>query len=161
VAALAPIPALLAGAQGLGHVTLAYDRDGAPRYDYLALPYEGDFLPSLPLRAAVAYLGLDWSKVGLALGQGVRLGDEFAPTDGAMRLLINYRGPRGTFPTFSFADLLDGHVPAEALRGKLVLVGASFIGGSDGNPSPFSQAPLPGTERLANIADMLLHRDFL
>jgi len=25
-----------------------------------------------------------------------------------MRLLINYRGPRDTFPSFSFADLLAG-----------------------------------------------------
>ena len=28
------------------------DRDGAPRYGYLALPFSGDFVPSLPVRVA-------------------------------------------------------------------------------------------------------------
>lgn len=38
---------------------------------------------------------------------------------------IDFRGGPGTFPTYSFADLLAGRVPRERLRGKIVVVGAT------------------------------------
>ncbi|MFZ2005626.1 MAG: adenylate/guanylate cyclase domain-containing protein [Stellaceae bacterium] len=159
--ALVPVSPLGEAAAGLGHVDIAYDRDGAPRYDYLALPFNGDFLPSLPVRAAAAYLGVPWSDVGLALGAGVRIGSRQAPTDSAMRLVINYRGPRGTIPTYSFVDLVQGRVPAPELAGRIVLIGASFIGDSDAYPAPFNNTPMPGTERIADIIDSLVAGDFI
>ena len=161
VSAVLPIEALAKAALGLGHVNQAYDLDAAPRYDYLALPFGADFLPSLSLRAAAAYLDVPWPDVGLALGEGVRLKGRMIPTDRAMRLLINYRGPRGTFPTYAFIDLLEDRVPAQALQGRLVLLGASFIGDLDSYPSPFGSTPLPGVERMGNIIDTILARDFI
>src|SRR5262249_51965281 len=65
---LMPVPILAEAAAGLGHVNLAFDRDGAPRYDYVALPFSGDFVPSMPVRAVAAYRGVAWTDVGLALG---------------------------------------------------------------------------------------------
>jgi hypothetical protein len=47
--AVLPIETLAVAAAGLGHTTITYDRDSAPRYDYAALPFEGDFLPSLAI----------------------------------------------------------------------------------------------------------------
>jgi adenylate cyclase len=160
-AALQPVPALAAAAAGLGHVNIAFDRDGAPRYDYLALPFAGDFVPSLPLRVAAAWLGVKWPEVGLSLGDGVRLGDRFVPTDPAMRLLINYRGPRGTIATCSFADLVDGKLPDDRFADRIVLIGASFTGIADSYPGPFGNTPIPGTERLANAVDTILAGDFI
>ena len=159
--AVLPIETLATAAAGLGHTTIAYDRDGVPRYDYLALPYEADFLPSLSIRAAAAYLDVAWSQVALALGAGVRIGDLTVPTDRAMRLLINYRGPPGTFPRFSFADLLAGRVPADKLSGRIVLIGASFLGSNDNFAQPFGATPMPGVERMANIIDTVISRDFI
>ncbi|HWB50729.1 MAG TPA: adenylate/guanylate cyclase domain-containing protein [Stellaceae bacterium] len=159
--AVTPVAPLGEAAAGLGHVDISYDRDGAPRYDYLALPFDGDFLPSLPVRAAAAYFGVPWNDVGLALGAGVRIGRHAVPTDRAMRLVVNYRGPRGTIPTYSFVDLLQGRVPADRLAGRIVLIGASFIGIADTNPAPFDNTPMPGTERMANIIDSLIAGDFI
>ena len=156
-----PIPRLAAAAAGLGHVNIAYDRDGAPRYDYLALPFNGDFLPSLPVVAAADYLGIPWDQVGLALGGGITLGNEHIPTDPAMRLVVNYRGPRGTIPTYSFVDLVDGRIAADKLAGRIVLIGASFIGNFDTNPAPYNSTPVPGTERMANIIDSLISHDVI
>ena len=79
------------------------------------------------------------------MGQGVSIGAVAAPTDRAMRLLINYRGPRGTFPTFSFVDLIEGRVQAEAVRDRLILVGAAAVGINDTFRSPFGSAPLPAS----------------
>jgi len=159
--AVLPIPELAEAATGLGHVNIAFDRDGEPRYDYLAVPFSGDFVASLPVRAAATYLGVPWTTVGLALGDGVELGNRFIPTDPAMRLLVNYRGARGTIPTYSFDDLVEGRLPADLFKGRIVLVGASFIGIADTYPGPFGNTPIPGTERLANIIDSILAGDFI
>ena len=156
-----PIPLLAAVAAGFGHVNISYDRDGAPRYDYLALPFNGDFLPSMPVRATAAYLGVPWGDVGLALGAGVQIGSLHIPTDRAMRLVVNYRGPRGTIPTYSFVDLIDGRLAPDKLAGRIVLIGASFIGNADTNPAPFDNTPMPGTERIANIIDSMLAGDLI
>ena len=67
--AVLPIAPLAEAAAGLGHVFIAFDRDGAPRYDYLALPFSGDFVPSLPVRLVAAYRGVPWSEVGLGAGR--------------------------------------------------------------------------------------------
>ncbi|MGH7093415.1 MAG: CHASE2 domain-containing protein [Stellaceae bacterium] len=160
-APLLPLAPLAAAAMGLGHVSIAYDYDGAPRYEYVALPYGGDFMPALSVRAAAAYLGVPWSKVAIALGDGVRIGKLRVPTDAAMRMVVNYRGPRGTFPTYSFVDLVSGKVPKADLAGRIVLLGASFIGLADTNPAPFGNTPLPGTERMANVIDSILHQNFI
>ena len=78
-----------------------------------------------------------------------------------MKLVVNYRGPRGTFPTYSFVDLVEGKVPAAALAGRIVLIGASIIGIADTNPAPFGNTPMPGTERMANIIDSILAHDLI
>jgi adenylate cyclase len=161
VGAVLPVPELARAAKGIGHVNVAYDSDGRPRYDYLTLPSGADFVASLPVSTAAAYLGVPWSQVSLALGAGVRIGPLAIPTDRAMRLLINYRGPRGTFPTYSFGELMAGRLPSTALRDRIVLVGASFTGNSDSNASPFGSTQLPGTERMANIIATILHRDWI
>jgi adenylate cyclase len=159
--AVLPIAPLAEAAAGLGHVDIAFDRDGEPRYDYLALPFSSDFIPSLPVRMAAAYLRVPWSQVGLALGDGIRIGSRDVPTDPAMRLLINYRGPRGTIPTYSFADLVEGKLPPNLFADRIVLIGASAIGIADAYPAPFGSTPVPGTERLAAVVDTILAADFI
>jgi adenylate cyclase len=160
--AVLPIETLGVAAAGVGHVMIAYDRDGAPRYDYTAVPFEADFLPSLSIRVAAAYLDSAWPQVSLALGAGLRIGDLTVPTDRAMRLLINYRGPpRETFPSFSFSDLLAGRVSADKLAGRIVLIGASFAGSTDSFAQPFGNTPMSGVERMANIIDTVIGRDFI
>jgi signal transduction histidine kinase/CHASE2 domain-containing sensor protein len=81
---------------------------------------------------------------------------------------IEYVGPAGSFAphTFSFADLLDGKVPASAFRGKYVIVGATAAALGDRFTSPFVhiEGPdgqqygefVPGVEVLANALNTLL-----
>jgi adenylate cyclase len=161
ISATIPASPMAGAALGLGHVNIAYDLDGAPRYDYLALPFGGEFFPSMAMRAAAEYRGVKWQQVGLGLGQGVSIGNLTVPGDRGMRLLINYLGPRGTVPTHSFADFMHGRVAASALAGRIVLIGASFTGASDGNASPFGNTQVTGVERLATAIDTILGQRFI
>ena len=74
--------------------------------------------------------------------------------------MVNYRGPRGTIPTYSFADLIEGKLDPALFKDRIVLIGASFTGISDTYPGPFGNTPMPGTERLANIVDTILGARF-
>jgi adenylate cyclase len=155
-----PIPALAGAAAALGHAVLAFDVDGAPRFDYPVLEHDLDYLPAAAVRIAQLYRGVAWDDVRVELGRGIAIGDSFLPTDAAMRFPVNYRGPAETYPTYSFVDVLQGRVAPEALRDKVVLVGANLFGARDMVETPFTSV-LPGVERLATIVDSILREDYL
>jgi hypothetical protein len=137
---------------------VAFDVDGSPRYDYPVLAYDRHYYPSLPMRVAQIYLGIPWDSVAVRPGAGIALGPVWLPTDALMRTVVNYRGPPGTYPTFSFSDASAGTIPAEALRDRIVLVGTSVVGIKDTFHTPYTPV-LPGVERLATLIDSTLHGD--
>ena len=64
---------------------------------------------------------------------------------------IDFRGPPGTIPTYSFADVLQGKVPDSAFRGKIVVVGASAPSLKDVQVTPSSgNHEMSGPEVQAN-----------
>ncbi|MGD0266470.1 MAG: adenylate/guanylate cyclase domain-containing protein [Candidatus Methylomirabilota bacterium] len=77
------------------------------------------------------------------------------------RILVNFRGPRGTFPTFPYYQVVTGELPSELFRDKIVLVGASALTLQDLHLAPFASAGrlTPGSEILANVLDNLLAGD--
>ncbi|GIX46840.1 MAG: adenylate/guanylate cyclase domain-containing protein [Candidatus Tectimicrobiota bacterium] len=170
----ANIPVLAEAAWGSGYFTTATDIDGAirrypliVRYRSLVdLPGEQDYLfAPLAIRVLERYFEaqtLFWigptgvEEVGLvSRRQQIRI-----PTDAQGKLLINYYGPARTFPYYSIADILAGAVPPEALRDKIVLIGAAATGLADLRVTPFDSA-LPGVEVHASVLANLLQRDFL
>jgi len=65
--------------------------------------------------------------------------------------LIDYQGGPGTFPTFSFADVLSPKFDLSAVRGKVVVVGATAPTQQDVHPTPTSGSKLmSGPEIQAN-----------
>jgi len=79
---------------------------------------------------------------------------QVAPFEAA---LIDYHGPPGTIPTHRFADLVHGRVDADALRGRIVVVGASAPSLQDLHPVPTAGDQLmPGPEVQANAISTVL-----
>ena len=71
---------------------------------------------------------------------------------------IDYQGGPGTFRTLSFADVLRGHFPASAVRGKIVVVGATAPTLQDQHATPVSSNSLmSGPEVQANAIWTVLH----
>ena len=156
---VAPFPALAERAT-LGHVMVAFDVDGAPRYDYPALAHDVEFYPSMAVRLAQLFLDVGWKDVRLELGRGVSLGRVFVPTDPQMRLLVDYLGPPGAFQTYSLSQVLAGGIPMSTFRDRIVLVGANATGAGDTFESPFTNV-ISGVERLATLVDSILHERHL
>jgi class 3 adenylate cyclase len=92
--------------------------------------------------------------------RGRRLGQRL---DAEGRALIDFVGPPGAMPRVSAADLLDGRIRGDRIRGKLVLVGATWSSARDRHFVPFGDGWLPlsralmaGVELQANgIAGLL------
>jgi adenylate cyclase len=70
---------------------------------------------------------------------------------------IDYLGPPGTVPTYSFSSVLDGDVAPEAFRDRIVVVGASAPRLQDVHPVPTSSDEvMAGGEVQANAISTVL-----
>ena len=71
---------------------------------------------------------------------------------------IDYQGPPGTFPTFSFSDILRGHFAPGAVRGKVIVIGATSPTLQDLYATPAANDELmSGAEIEANAIWTVLH----
>ena len=70
---------------------------------------------------------------------------------------IDYAGPRGTIPTYSFSDLIAGRIDPDRLRGRIVVVGASAPTLQDVHSTPTaSDRLMSGPEIQANAISTAL-----
>ena len=148
-----PAPIFASEAAAIGHIHVEFDPDGIARSVYL---WEGLGQASHP-QLGLALLGLVDPE---AARYYPRSSD--ARGEGWLRagwLRIPFVGPPGSFTYISYVDILAGRVPAAALRGKVVLVGATASGMGDIVPTPTSgfSRPMPGVEVHANVFSALRH----
>ncbi len=156
------LPGLMQACRSFGLVNSNPDATGRLRYAPTVIEYGGAFYPILSLQALKMYWGgrnlyLDLARDRI---EQIRFDQEPLPTDGFGRMLINYRGPRGTYRTVSMADVLAHRVPFNSLNGKLVLVGATSLGLSDVFATPFDRT-MPGVEMHATVIDSIMQGQFL
>lgn len=69
---------------------------------------------------------------------------------------IDFPGPAGTVTQYSFANVLDGRVPAGDLRGKIIVVGATDPALQDTHAVPEGSAAMSGPELQADAIATLL-----
>jgi len=156
------LPEISEAAAADGYFNMIPDRDGTIRWLPLAILYGPDLFAPMSLVTASQFLGrpplaITLSRLGV---EEIRLGKQVIPADHYGRLLVNYLGPTGVFPTFSAAAVMDGRLPAHVLKDKIVLVGATAVGIYDLRVTPFSSV-CPGVEIHATVMDNLLRGKFL
>lgn len=145
-----PVPELANAAAALGHVQIEFDQDGIARSVYRL---EGAGAARIPLLADALRM----------TAEGVRVPPPGSPPSGdgtwyrSGWLRFPFLGPPGTVPQVSYADVLDGHVPASALENQVVLVGSTAAGLADAVPVPTSgfARPMPGVEVHAQLLSAL------
>jgi adenylate cyclase len=155
----------LASAAAAGHFNPLVDDDGVLRRVPLLAEFDGAYYEALPLAVIRTYFArglgapppvepgyppqrsrdLEWLSVGPLT----------IPVDENAAALVPYRGPKRSFPYFSLADVVKDRVPEGALKGRIVLVGATAPALQDLRSTPVDAA-FPGVEVHANlIAGML------
>ncbi len=139
------------------------DQDGLYRRVPLLQEYQGQIYPSLALAVTQVALGnvpvsLEFDppdiKTSLHL-ERVHVGSIRAPVDETAAIYVPYRGPQGSFPYVSAADVLHGTADAAVLKGAVALLGTTAAGLLDYRSTPFSKV-FPGVEVHANIISGLL-----
>ena len=159
---LAPVAPVASGAE-IGSVYTQPDRDGVLRWEILALQYDGDFYPSMPLQVVRIAKGLKPEEMSVQGGTGIKLGAEMIPTDFGMRILLNYRSGRGGAGGFRYipaADLLKGRVSPSIFKDRIVLLGTSALATYDQKVTPLS-SNMPGVEKNATVIDNIINRTYL
>jgi two-component system phosphate regulon sensor histidine kinase PhoR len=172
-----PLPSLKEGAAALGHAHIEQGKDGIVRKIYLSEKMGDEAAWGMGLEALRLYL--DIPPDGLRrIGPGrLSLGDIEIPVIEAppsamaseAQILHNYEmnisftGDQGTFEYIPAHRLIDGDVPADYFKGKLVLYGGTAAGLWDSHMTPFSQAraPMPGVEVQANVINTILNGRFI
>lgn len=88
--------------------------------------------------------------------------DEGLRNDAGYQLLINYLGPKRTFPRITLSDVLNNQIPANLMRDRVILIGASALSLNDLFYTPYNSAlfqnpkRMPGVEIHANVISQLL-----
>ncbi|MFK0298564.1 CHASE2 domain-containing protein [Brevundimonas sp. NPDC090276] len=146
----APSPDLVRAAASLGHVNMIVDGDGVIRRVPLYMQAGAHTWQQLILPLAAT------AGVVPPAPHPDAASDE--PLIAAAPEAIAYRGPPGRYRTLSFVDVLNGEVPADFLKDKLVLVGATAPGMGDRYATPASPHGelSPGVEIQAALLQTLL-----
>ncbi len=162
VEGLEPIAQVGEPAAAIGHVNVKPDIDGAIRSEPLVIRYYDQYYPSLSLQIAARSLNLNVEDIALRLGEGVQLGTLEIRTDPFLRMQTFFYAPRDGKPAFtddSFYDVLQGKIPAEKYRGKVVLIGATATGVDPLKVTPISSA-MASVQTLAHSVSSILNEDF-
>lgn len=141
----------------VGHINFLPENDGVNRRSMLLIEASGDAIPSLGMRGAMAALGVKEWRVGAS---EVTLGERRIPVSGQAEFWINYIGPPGIYPRYSFADVVKGRVTPALLKNKILFVGATAMGVYDMRVTPFD-GNTPGVEVHATIADNIISGRFI
>lgn len=160
---LSNIEVLQKAAKTEGFINATPDPDGVLRFTPLLYRHGPDVYGSLGLQAVSRYLLVE--KVSLvtaeyedsAVLEGIKLDQQFIPTDAIGRILIPFRGPAYTFPYISALDVLNEKAAKEAINGKLIFIGSTASAIGDLRPSAISPV-YPGIEVHASVASGIIDR---
>ena len=154
-------PVLEKAAGGRGLLTIDPERDGIIRRVPMILQAQGQTMPSLSFEMLRVVTGTDtiFIKSDRAGITSVGVKGFQVPTDRNGQLWIHF-AHRDPSLYVSALDVLEGHVPPEKIKGKLVLVGTSAVGLNDIKTTPVSAA-MPGVEIHAQVLEAALTRTLL
>lgn len=153
------IEAIGEAALSAGFFNIIPDReDGVIRRTHLLMQFGDNVYPALGLQVFRQYLGAE--AIAIETDQSgfirtIKVGDRLIVPNFDGSILLNFKGPEGTFPRYSVFEIIERKIPKVQLQDRIVLVGATEIGLSDFRNTPVSVA-LAGVEIHATLLDNLL-----
>jgi len=158
-----PIAVLGEHSAAIGASVPLPDIDGGIRTEPLIIDYYGDYYPSMALVLAAKSLNLGLEDIQVSVGYGVQLGRLNIKTDGySLMNTFFYNDDENLGPAFtvdSFYDVLQGKIPADKYKDKIVLIGATALGVGDTFVTPINPTMSP-VVTLAHSVSSILNEDF-
>jgi adenylate cyclase len=147
-------------AAAAGHFNPLPDPDGVIRRVPMIVEHDGAYYESLSLAVVRAVLGFPRVEPGYApdsfLRRGysglewLKVGPLTIPVDEVAATYIPFRGRKQSFPYISLADVVFDRIPADRLKGRIVLIGTTAPGLLDLRATPVDNV-YPGVEVHANL----------
>src|ERR1700694_1746719 len=154
-------PVLEKAAGGRGMLTINPERDGIVRRVPMIMRAQGATMPSLSFEMLRVVTGTDtiFIKTDQAGIKSLGVKGFQIPTDLNGQLWVHF-ARRDPSIYVSATDVLEGRVPPDKIKGKLVLVGTSAAGLNDLKTTPVDPA-MPGVEIHAQVLESALTRAVL
>lgn len=154
---LLPIEPLRGSSRGIGHINVEADLDGMVRSISLREGDDQHRWLQLAWRVYEDLMSRRHASSHEMPGRKYEGNGEQWVRDHRVR--IPYRGQPGHYPTVSYVNVLNGEVPAELLRDRIILVGATAGGMGARHPISLvgTQGAMPGVEIQAHLLDGLLN----
>ncbi len=160
---LYPLEGFGTSAVAMGHLNADRDVDGAVRTEPLVVRYYDKYFPALSVMLAAQSLNLTPSDIRLQFGEGLTLGKLRIRTDSNLRMYTYFYsdqdGGRPPFAIDSFYDVLNGKIPAEKYRDKIVLIGPTATGLGQAMVTPVSAGTSP-VETMAHTVSSILKEHY-
>jgi adenylate cyclase len=138
----------------IGIVNVATDQTGTPRSIPMLFRTNDAVEMSFPLRVAALAVG----KEPAIEPNRLMLDQRSIPTDVDHALPITFYGPNRTIRTINAASVLAGDIDPDAIRNRIVVIGATVTGGGDFFSTPFEPL-MPGVEIMSTAITHLLAGD--
>src|SRR5260370_11472119 len=148
-------------AAGRGLFTIKTERDGIVRRVPMMMQAQGATMPSLSFERVRVGTGggTILMKAEKAGSKSIAVKGFEIPTDHNGQLWVHF-ARHDTLIYVSAVDVLEGHVAAEMIAGKLVLIGTSAVGLLDVKTTPIDPV-MPGVEVHAQVLESALTRALL
>jgi adenylate cyclase len=161
------VPQIEQAAAGRGAFSIDPEKDGIIRRVPMIIEAQGTLVPSLTMEMlrVVTHASAILVRANEAGVQSVSVPALVVPTDKNGELWVHFNksdlfNKSDHSRYVSAKDVLQGRVPADRLRGKLVLIGTSATGLLDNKTTPLDPA-IPGVEVHAQILESVLTNSIL
>jgi adenylate cyclase len=155
------VPVLETAAAGRGLFSIDPEHDGIVRRVPMVMQAQGATMPSLSFEMLRVATGADtiFIKSDVAGIKSIAVKGLQVPTDGNGQLWVHFahNDPSIYVPA---VDVLEGSVPPDRIKGKLVLIGTSAVGLNDIKTTPVAKA-MPGVEIHAQVLEAALTKTLL
>ncbi|MDT8317802.1 MAG: serine/threonine-protein kinase [bacterium] len=123
-----PIKLLAKRARAIGFNNRLPEFDGKIRREALLMQFKGSYYPSFSLQVALTYIDRPIKSMKsldkIRTQYGLKIAGMEIPAGKDLTLLTSYNKV-GSFPRFSFVEVVNGIAPKEAFEGKIALIGLS------------------------------------
>jgi adenylate cyclase len=155
------VPQIEEAAAGRGSFSIDPEKDGIIRRVPMIMEAQGTLVPSLSMEMlrVVSHASAILVRANEAGVQSVSVPGLVVPTDQNGQLWVHFnKSDRDRY--VSAKDILQGRVPSDRLRGRLVLIGTSATGLLDSKTTPLDPL-IPGVEVHAQILESVLSKSIL